>query len=177
MATMSISESRGFPWWATLIQGIFSLIIGLLLLTNPLATTLVIVQFIGIFWLVSGIFGLVGIFVDSSLWGWKLFIGIVGVLAGLSVMQHPLWSTFLLPTVLVTILGIEGLIMGVFGLIAAFQGGGWGAGILGALSLLFGLLLLGSPLAAGLALPWVFGVLGIVGGIAAIVVAFQQRKA
>lgn len=177
-----ITENAGsgswvFPWWAALVQGIFSLIVGLLLLTNPLASTLVIVQFIGMYWLVSGVFSLIGIFIDKSMWGWKLLSGIVGILAGLSIVNHPLWSTLLLPAVLVIFMGVNGVIIGVVGLIGAFKGGGWSAGILGALSLLFGSFLLGSPVIAGLALPWVYGVLGLVGGIAAIIAAFQQRKA
>jgi len=165
-----------YPWWAVLVQGIFSLLIGILLLTNPLATTLFVVQFIGIYWLVSGIFSLVGLFIDRRLWGWKLISGILGILAGIAIMQHPLWSTILVPGILVIYMGVNGLIMGIIGLIGAFQGGGWGAGILGALSLLFGLLLLGDPLISGLALPWVFGLLGVIGGIASIFVSFQQRR-
>lgn len=177
MATASaIEEPVSFPWWAVLIQGIFSILIGLLLLTDPGATTLVIVQFIGIYWLVTGVFSLVGIFMDSSMWGWKLFAGVIGILAGLSIMQHPLWSTLMLPTVLVIFLGIDGLIIGGVSLFAAFKGGGWAVGILGALSLLFGFLLLGSPFLAALSLPWVYGVLGIVGGVSAIFAAFRQRS-
>ena len=78
---------------------------------------------------------------------------------------------------MVIFLGIDGLIIGVVGLIEAFKGGGWATGILGGLSVLFGLLLLGSPLLAALTLPWIYGVLGLVGGISAIFVAFQQRSA
>lgn len=174
--TSSIKESVGFPWWAVLVQGVFSIIIGILLLTYPGATTLVIVQFIGVYWLVSGIFSLVGLFMDRSMWGWKLFAGIVGILAGISIVQHPLWSTFMLPTILVIFLGIDGLIIGVVGLIAAFKGGGWAAGILGTLSLLLGIFLLGSPFVAALTLPWIYGVLGIVGGIAAVFAAIRQRS-
>jgi uncharacterized membrane protein HdeD (DUF308 family) len=177
MTTASaIKEPVGFPWWAVLVQGIFSIVIGILLLTYPGATTLVIVQFIGIYWLVSGIFSLVGIFMDKSMWGWKLFAGILGILAGISVMQHPLWNTFMLPAVMIIFLGIDGLIIGVVGLIAAFKGGGWAVGILGALSLFFGLSLLGSPFLAGLALPWIYGVLGVAGGIAAVFAAIRQRS-
>ncbi|MBK7916549.1 MAG: DUF308 domain-containing protein [Chloroflexi bacterium] len=44
------------PWWAVLIQGISALIIGILLITNPAMTTIVLVQFVGIYWLISGIF-------------------------------------------------------------------------------------------------------------------------
>lgn len=174
--TIASRESIGFPWWASLVQGIFSLVIGILLLAYPGATTLVIVQFIGIYWLVTGVFSLVGIFMDSSMWGWKLFAGVIGILAGLSIMQHPLWSTLMLPTVLVIFLGIDGLIIGGVSLFAAFKGGGWAAGILGILSLLFGFLLLGSPFIAALSLPWVYGVLGLVGGISAIFAAFRQRR-
>jgi len=91
-------------------------------------------------------------------------------------MRHPLWSTFMVPAVMVMFMGISGLFIGATSLIAAFKGGGWAAGILGALSMLFGLLLLGSPFVAALALPWIYGILGLAGGISAIFVAFQQRN-
>ncbi len=83
-------EKWNMPWWATLTQGLFSVIIGLMLLTNPGATILVIVQFIGIYWLVTGVFSIAGIFIDRSLWGWKLLSGIIGTFAGLTVIQHPI---------------------------------------------------------------------------------------
>jgi uncharacterized membrane protein HdeD (DUF308 family) len=176
MTTVSaIEEPVSFPWWAVLIQGIFSIIIGILLLAYPGATTLVVIQFIGIYWLVTGIFSLVGIFMDRTMWGWKLFAGVIGIMAGLAIMRHPLWSTFMLPTTMVIFMGVSGLFIGVAGLIGAFRGGGWAAGILGALSMLFGLLLLGTPFIASLALPWIYGVLGIVGGIAATFTAIRLR--
>lgn len=177
MTAGSITKSEVFPWWATLMNGIFAIFIGILLLTNPLASTVVVVQFIGIYWLVSGVFSLVGIFIDRSLWGWKLFMGILGILAGIAVLQHPIWSTFLLPAVLIIVLGVNALIMGVVSLIAAFQGAGWGVGALGILNIVFGILLLASPVAAGLALPWIFGMFAVIGGILAIFAAFQQRRA
>jgi uncharacterized membrane protein HdeD (DUF308 family) len=67
--------------------------------------------------------------------------------------------------------------IGIIGLIQAFQGAGWGAGILGVLSILFGLLLITSAFVASLTLPFIFGILGIVGGLAALVIAFQMRSA
>lgn len=177
MTTASATKtSLGFPWWAILVQGIFSVIIGILLLTNTAATTVVIVQFVGIYWLVAGIFSLVGMFLDSTMWGWKLFSGIIGILAGIAILQHPWVSAIMLPGIIVIFMGIGGLIMGTTGLIAAFQGGGWGAGILGVLSIIFGILLLASPYMAGLALPWVLGFFAIFGGIASIFAAFKQRS-
>jgi uncharacterized membrane protein HdeD (DUF308 family) len=174
MATMA-QESRAVPWWAVLIQGIAALILGVLLLINPASTTVVIVQFLGIYWFIIGIIDIVRIFLDSTAWGWKLFTGIIGILAGLAIIQYPLWAAILVPTTLVWVMGFFGIVLGVIGLIQAFQGAGWGAGILGVLSILFGLVLLANPMVGALTLPFIFGILGIVGGIAAIIMAFRLR--
>jgi len=174
-AEATTTDNRTIPWWLVLIQGIAALIVGLLLLVNPAATTLVLIQLVGIYWFVSGIFGIVSIFIDKSMWGWKLFAGILGIIAGILIIQHPLWSTLLVPTVIVIVLGIEGIIIGIVNLIQAFQGGGWGIGILGVLSILFGLFLMFNPLAAAVALPIVLGIFGIVGGIFAIIAAFRLK--
>ena len=59
----------------------------------------------------------------------------------------------------------------------AFKGGGWAAGILGALSIIFGIILLLNPVASAVALVFVAGGFAIVGGIASIVMAFRYRAA
>src|ERR687886_162946 len=165
------------PWWLVLLEGVAAVIIGLLLLTSPGITLFALVQVTGFFWLVGGILRLVSIFVDSSSWGWKLLGGVLGVLAGIVVLQHPLWSTLLLPAVYVVILGVEGIILGGASLVMAFQGGGWGMGILGALSIVLGIVLLLNPLFIGVAiLPIVLGAFSLVGGIGAIVGAFALRR-
>jgi uncharacterized membrane protein HdeD (DUF308 family) len=165
----------GVPWWLVLIEGIAALLIGAFLLAQPAATTLVLVQFLGWYWLIGGILSIVTIFIDSTRWGWKLVSGIIGILAGFVIIQSPLWSAILVPTTLVWVMGIFGIVIGVISLIQAFQGGGWGVGILGALSILFGLFLMFNPLAGALALPFTLGIFGIVGGIAAIIMAFRMR--
>jgi uncharacterized membrane protein HdeD (DUF308 family) len=171
------TEGTPIPWWLILLEGIAAVIIGLFLLTAPGITLVFLVQVTGFFWLIGGIFRIVSIFVDASLWGWKLLGGVIGVLAGLVVLQHPLWSTLLVPGILVVILGIEGIILGGTSLVLAFQGGGWGSGILGALSIVLGIVLLLNPLFIGIAvLPFVLGALSLVGAIAAIVWAFVARK-
>ena len=170
-------ETKAFPWWAILIEGIALVILGILFLTNPASTTVFAVQVVGIYWVIRGLFYLAGMFIDHSMWGWKLFASIVGILAGILVIQHPLYSPLVVGSVLVIILGIQGLIMGIVGLFTAFKGAGWGAGILGALSIIIGLWLLFNVRAATFALPWAIGLLAIIGGIAAIFMAFKQRKA
>ena len=175
-AQTAVSDSRRTYWWLVLLQGIAAVILGILLLTNPVATTVILVQFLGIWWFVGGIFDIVGMFLDRTAWGWKLFSGILGIIAGLLILNHPLWATVLIPTTLVLIVGIFGIVIGIVSLIRAFQGAGWGTGVLGVLSILFGLVLVANPLLAAIGLPWVLGIFGIVGGIAAIVMAFRLRS-
>ncbi len=169
------AEGQAIPWWLALLQGIAAIIIGVLLLTNPGATMSFLVLVLGFYWLISGIFSIISIFIDKSQWGWKLFMGILGVIAGIIVIQHPLWSTILVPTLTATIIGIMGIIMGIIGLIQAFQGGGWGVVVLGVLSIIFGILILANPIISAVALVIVLGIFGIIGGILAIVAAFQMK--
>jgi len=174
-ATTMQKQAPVIPWWVVLIEGIAAIILGILLLINPGSTTVLIIQFLGIYWFIDGIMSIVRIFIDKTAWGWKLFSGIIGILAGIAIIQYPLWATVLVPTVMVWLFGFFGIIIGVIGLIQAFQGAGWGAGILGVLSILFGIVLLANPLVGAVTLPFIFGFLGIVGGIAALVMAFKMK--
>ena len=65
--------------------------------------------------------------------------------------------------------------MGALQIIGGFKGGGIGPIILGAIKVLVGILLLGSPIAAALAVPLVFGVLLLIQGAGLIILAFRAR--
>jgi uncharacterized membrane protein HdeD (DUF308 family) len=53
-------------WWVVLITGIAAIILGFMLLVAPARTTVLVVQLLGIYWLVSGIISLVSLFRDST---------------------------------------------------------------------------------------------------------------
>ena len=170
-------ETKQYPWWLLLMGGIFNIIIGILLLTNPAKTALAMAWVLGLFWLIQGRFVLVGMFLDHTAWGWKLFMGILGILAGIAVMRHPVASAVTIPMILVLMLGIQGLIVGAISLVMAFKGGGWGAGILGGLSIIFGLILVlnFANLGTVAVFIWVVAILALAGGIVQIIQAFRQR--
>jgi len=175
-ADLSSQETLTTPWWMILIEGIALIIIGLLLLAQPGMSTVVIVQILGIYWLIMGIIRIVSIFVDSAQWGWKLLAGVLGIIAGIIVIQHPLWSTAVLTSTVILILGLTGLVIGIISLVQAIQGAGWGTGILGIISIVLGLVLLANYWELAFSLPITLGVLSIVGGIAAIFGAFRVRR-
>jgi uncharacterized membrane protein HdeD (DUF308 family) len=124
---------------------------------------------------VLGIFDLVRMFTDPAGWGWKLFSGIIGILAGLVLIRHPLWSAAIGTSILVWVVGILGLIMGVVWIIRGIAGGGWGMAIAGVLGILLGLLLLFHTATTVTVLIYTAGVLLVVGGIVEILGAIMLR--
>jgi uncharacterized membrane protein HdeD (DUF308 family) len=168
-------ERREAPWWLILLQGMAGLVIGVLLVTQPNVTILTLVVFLGVFWLVGGIFDLVGVFLEPTSWGWRLVSAILGILAGLLIVRNPLWAGIAVPTTLVYLLAIIGILVGAVNIGRALTGGGWGVGILGFVSCVLGLILLTRPLLSLGILVYLAGFWAIAGGIAMIVGAFWLR--
>jgi uncharacterized membrane protein HdeD (DUF308 family) len=178
MTAIAMPRQQSSIWWVFLLQGIAGIVLGLLLLTDPGATLVVLVTFLGFYWLFTGIMALVRVFVDRSVpWIWSLLVGIVGIFAGLVVLRHPLFAALTVPAVIVIVLGVQGLVMGVLDIVGGFTGGGIGSFILGVINFVIGLLLLGAPLTAALAVPFVFGVLLLFEGIALIILSLRARTA
>ena len=174
----AVSETA-FPWWVVLVEGIFALIFGLLLITAPGSTSLFLVTVLGFYWLIRGIFSIIEIFIPNTgtHWGWLLFMGILGIIAGMVVLRNLGYATVLVGTFIIVFLAVDALIMGIMGLIRAFTGGGWGPGILGILTIIIAILLFTNVFGAVLALPIVIGAFLIVGGIVAIFYSFRIRRA
>jgi uncharacterized membrane protein HdeD (DUF308 family) len=176
MSDVTLVPQKSDIWWVFLLQGVAGIIIGLMLITEPGATLVALTTVLGFYWLITGVLALVQVFVDRATpWIWSLLAGLVGILAGLFVLRHPLVAALTVPTVLVIILGIQGLVIGAVQIIGGFKGGGIGPFILGAINVLVGILLLGSPVAAALAVPLVFGVLLLIQGAGLMILAFRVR--
>jgi uncharacterized membrane protein HdeD (DUF308 family) len=158
---------------ALLLGGITSLIFGVLLLTWTGATLTVITLLIGLWWLIQGLFLILGILQNRSQWIWKLLSGVIGVLAGILVLQHPLQSAIILPATLVFILGIMGIVIGITSLIAAFGGEGWGIGAFGIISIIIGVTLATNVIVGAQFLLWITAGLLILEGIVAIYMAYK----
>jgi uncharacterized membrane protein HdeD (DUF308 family) len=134
---------------------------------------------LGIYWIISGVLDLVHMFTDHTGWGWKLFTGLVSIIAGFYIVAYPVAAAAVLPQVFVLVLGIWGIMQGILALVLAFKGGGWGLGALGVIGIVFGGILIASygNLGSGLALVWAAAIWAFVGGFFVIFRAFQQRSA
>jgi uncharacterized membrane protein HdeD (DUF308 family) len=174
----SYANGRGeaLPWGLVLVEGIVVALFGLILLVAPGASLVFLVWLLGIYLLIAGISRIVGIFLDSSIWGWKLAAGILCLIAGLAILSNPLWSTTLASTWLIIIVGFLAMLQGAAGLIVALQGGSWGMGALSVLGILFGLFLVINPLIGVGALTLIFAIIMLIGGVGAVFQAFRMRR-
>ena len=171
-------------WWLVLLRGIAVCILGWLLLTRPGITVLIIVQFMGIYWLVDGIFTLARSVKGRKThknWGWGIFVGILGILAGVVVLSRPLASAILTQLFLVYFLGITAIVSGVTSIVTGFRlrkevKGDWSMFFGGLLWAIFGILLLSSPLMSAVVLIWIVGIFAVVGGIIMIIFGFRLRS-
>lgn len=165
-------------WWILLIDGIATLILGFLLLTNPAASAVALTVVLGIWLLIQGVMAFVHVFVENHrAWYWDVLWGIIGVGAGLIVLGNPLISTMVAGTTLVFMIAFGAILMGIIALIRGFQGGGFWQIVLGIINLLIGVFLLFNPLQAVVALPWILGFFAVFGGISLLFMAFQARSA
>jgi uncharacterized membrane protein HdeD (DUF308 family) len=158
------------------VEGILVALFGLILLVAPGASLFFLVLLLGIYLFIAGIFRIVGVFLDSSSWGWKLAAGILCLIAGVAILSDPLWSTTLASAWLVILVGLLAMLQGGAGLVVAFQGGSWGMGVLSVLGILFGLFLVINPLMGVATLTLILAIFMLIGGVGAVVQAFRMRR-
>ena len=180
----NIKEILSHTWWLVLWQGLAAVIIGGLLITQPGLTVLVLVQFMGAYWFVDGIFKLMAALTGPTgaiSRGWALLAGILGILAGLMVFSQPMAAAMLTPLFLMYLLAFQSIISGVIHMVHAIRvrqviDNEWSIILTGLLSIILGVILLGQPLMSAAALPVVLGIFALAGGISLIFFAFQVRS-
>ena len=166
-----------FPWWLILLWGILALIIGVLFLTTPVITTMILITFIGAFWLVGGLFSLGSLFVDKTNMVLKIFLAVINIIAGAVIMIYPLFSTVFILSFFVIFVGFFACFIGCAHLFTAFKNKDAGNGVPGVISLIFGILLLTFPFVTAALLPFIAGGFCIIAGISGIITSFMAKKA
>jgi uncharacterized membrane protein HdeD (DUF308 family) len=184
LAADSMKTVVSKTWWIMLIQGICALVIGVLLFTNTAQTLVFISIFLGAFWLVGGIFDIIGAFTRRNgdrHWVWSLIAGGIGIIAGALLLSQPLAGAVVLPVTLAILIAIAAIISGIMNIIWAIrarneiQGEGWLI-LWGVIIIILGVWLLSAPLISGAALVFVAAVAAVIGGIAMIIFSFRLRS-
>lgn len=170
------AKPKFHPWWVVLLEGVVLVILGILFLVNSGKTMKDIVVLLGIYWTVDGIIIIAGLIKDRSHWGAKLAIGIIDISSIVFITQPFKW-TVEFPALVIWLLGIGLIVAGGIKVYHAIKGAGWGVALLGFTAILIGILLVMHPFVGDvLAFSPILGIGVIIGGIAAIIMAFKEES-
>jgi len=166
-------------WWALALRGLCALIFGILALAWPEITVSVLVIFFGVFVLVSGIFSLV-VAVSPIVRGERvllILLGVLGIVMGAITLSWPEITVL----VLLFLIAVWALVAGILDIVAAFQQKGrgsekWLLGLIGALAVILGVLLLSFPIAGVVAVIWLIGIYAILAAVSLFALAFIVRR-
>lgn len=162
-------------WWHVLIEGVAAVVLGILLLAAPGEALIAMIGVVGLFFIVKGVLFFAGLFADRSQWFAKVIAGILSLVVGIIVVEHPMWASALVPTTLSLTVGVLAVAIGVVGLAQAVSGGDWLYGGLGLLSILIGLPFIFNPSGTSEILVTVLGIVAVIGGLFFVVLAFRLR--
>lgn len=161
--------------YAFLLGGLTAAIFGIILLIRREEAIGLLAILLGLWWLIHGAFMLFSVLIDREEWGWKVFLGLLGLTAGVVVLANPIDSATFLGSALAIFLGVIGLIIGITAIIGSFRGGGFGALIFGIVSGAIGLLFIVNPSESASFVVTLFAVLLLLDGVAAIYLAVRYK--
>jgi len=167
-------------WWLVLLRGIAGIVFGLLAFAWPGLTLLTLVLFYGAYALIDGIVALATALTGGAkpipTW-WLVVVGLLGIAAGLVTFLWPGITAF----VLILFIGAWAIAHGIFEIIGAIQlrheiDNEWMLILAGALSVIFGIVILAAPGAGALGLVWAIGAYSIVFGGLLAGLSLRLRK-
>jgi uncharacterized membrane protein HdeD (DUF308 family) len=155
------------------LRGVLAIVFGVIALIWPGLTALVLAVVFGVYAIVDGGSWLIGAFRRSGDAGMRAIRGIAGALGIVLGIAALVWPG-ITATVLAIVVGVWALVTGAIGIWLATQvPGRWLLGLVGALSVIAGLLILIRPAAGAVALAWVIGVYAIVAGVLMLAATWQ----
>ncbi len=170
--------SRNWGWIA--LRGVAAVIFGVLAFAWPGVTLVVLALFFGAYALIDGIFALVAAYRGREggrpVWPLAL-IGVLGVAAGIVTFLWPEMTAL----ALLMFIAVWALLIGIAQIVAAVRlrkeiDNEWMLGASGALSVLFGALMIASPGAGAVAVAWIIGAYSMAFGVLLIVLSVRLKK-
>jgi uncharacterized membrane protein HdeD (DUF308 family) len=179
-------------WRFVLLRGIAVLALGGLLIAKPGLTAVVLVQFMGAYFLVDGGFAVIKSIMGRKYvqgWVWGVLMGAVEVLTGIFIFGHPIAGTIITAKVLVYTVAFLAIVFGLLGIFSGFQMlraindrvatlGSVAVAMIaaGVLAIIFGVILIMNPQASATIYLTVMGAIALIVGLVQIIAAFRIRQ-
>ena len=162
---------RNVAFVITLIRGILAVSLGLALLFQPEKTHSMLANFMGMFWLASGIFSLRWGAAGERARGWALLAGIIGVVAGVGMLARGMVSKWIAEDIFFSLLGVTILLTGSLHAFGGFRIGvdahrKWSltSFLLGTFEIVLGVLLIVEPFGRSILFYLAASIWALVGG-------------
>jgi uncharacterized membrane protein HdeD (DUF308 family) len=174
-----MKELLARSWWMLALQGLVALLFGVLAVLWPGLTLLWLVALFAAYAIISGGAALYGAVKNRTMdtgWWLILLLGLVSVAAGVLAIFYP----GLTALALVLLMGANALITGVLQIVVAIRlrkmvNNEWLLVLIGAASIVFGVLVLVFPGAGALALVWLISFYAVLSGILLLSLAFRVK--
>jgi uncharacterized membrane protein HdeD (DUF308 family) len=166
-------------WWVFVVGGIAYVIFGVLAFVNPGVALWVMATFFAASVLVDGIFNIAGSVRNREKDGWwiMLLIGILGLVAGGFALLNPPVSMM----AFIYLVAFEAIVLGVFLLMLGYKvrkatTREWILFVTGALSIVFGVVVVANPIKGGLSIVYMIAAWAIVIGAFKILFGFKVKN-
>lgn len=167
-------------WWMILLRGLCSIAFGLMAFAWPGITLISLAILYGFFALMDGAAAVSAGFAarhERGAWWGMVLVGLLGLAAGFVALLWP----GITAVVLLVMIAVWAIARGVFEIIAAIAlrkvlQNEWALVFAGALSILFGTLLLLRPAAGALAVVWLIASFAIAFGVLSVILALRLRR-
>jgi uncharacterized membrane protein HdeD (DUF308 family) len=182
-------------FWITLVRGMLAVTLGVALLFWPDKARPMLVNFMGMFWLVSGIVSLRWGVHGERAKGLSLLAGAVGVVAGVGMLSRRFTQGMVGEDVLLSVVGLIILLTGLMHIVGGFRTGpveahllsqnrtrmwsrawSWTAFLLGLFEIVLGVILVIAPMGRGPLIYFAASVWALVGGTILLGDAVRLRR-
>ena len=167
-------------WKLLLLRGVIGFVLGILLVSWPQATIVVLMVLIGIWALIDGIGLAAQVFAKGAPTGQRVLFGVMALVA-LGVALFAIFSPDKAASVLTWVIGIWLLVRGAFELVGAFSSTisapRWLLVLSALLDLVLGWVFVTHPGKAAVGVAVIIGILAIAWGVVFIVLALAARSA
>lgn len=172
-------EALKHGWWLLVLRGVCALLFGVLTFAWPGLSLLTLVSFFGAYALVNGIFTLmIGLRASKGAGGAGVLVwlGLLGVVAGILTFFYPGVTAL----TLLWLIAFWAILTGFLEITAAIRlrrvvSNEWLMILGGALSVIFGVLVLAMPGAGALSVLWLIGAYAVAYGVMMLALAFRIR--
>jgi uncharacterized membrane protein HdeD (DUF308 family) len=175
----SAGETLVENWWLFTLRGVLGIIFGLIALIFPGPTMLSLVIVFSAYMLVDGVTGIISAvraMRRRGRWGLLMFEGLLNIAVGIIASLWPGITVLAFVLLVAAWAIVSGGLMTAVGFRLNIDHGRWWLVLGGLLSLLYGVLLIATPLIGAIVLTWWLGAYALAFGVALVIFSFKLRS-